>query len=54
MTVNIHIVFFRSTLPMREDGGIREIEGAIDRLALRHDWHIKQYDPSGGLDNARR
>jgi len=43
-----------STLPMREDGGMREIEGAIDRLALRHDWHIKQYDPSGGLDNARR
>lgn len=43
-----------STLPMREDGGIAEIEAAIKKLSLRHDWHIKRYDPSGGADNARR
>jgi glutamine synthetase len=43
-----------STLPMREDGGMKEIEAAIQKLSLRHDWHIKQYDPSGGIDNARR
>merc|ERR1712133_355695 len=39
---------------MREDGGMKEIESAIEKLSLRHDWHIKQYDPTGGVDNARR
>jgi len=43
-----------STLGMRNDGGMREIESAIQKLSLRHDWHIKQYDPTGGLDNSRR
>jgi len=43
-----------STLPMREDGGMKYIEEAIEKLSLRHDWHIKQYDPTGGVDNARR
>ena len=43
-----------STLKMREDGGMDEIKSAIEKLSLRHDWHIKQYDPTGGLDNARR
>jgi glutamine synthetase len=43
-----------STVKMREDGGMDEIKAAIEKLSLRHDWHIKQYDPKGGLDNARR
>jgi len=43
-----------STLAMREDGGMKDIEAAIEKLSLRHDWHIKQYDPTGGIDNARR
>jgi len=43
-----------STAPMRVDGGINEINKAIERLSKRHDWHIQQYDPSGGKDNARR
>lgn len=43
-----------STEPMREDGGMKEIDSAIAKLSLRHDYHIKKYDPSGGVDNARR
>jgi len=43
-----------STLAMREDGGMKHIEEAIEKLSLRHDWHIKKYDPTGGVDNARR
>jgi len=43
-----------STAAMREDGGMSEIMGAIEKLSLRHAHHIEKYDPSGGLDNARR
>jgi len=43
-----------STKPMREDGGMNEIMSAIEKLAVRHDHHIRKYDPTGGLDNARR
>jgi len=43
-----------STLAMREEGGMKDIKEAIEKLSLRHDWHIAQYDPTGGLDNARR
>merc|ERR1712226_335669 len=43
-----------STLPMREDGGIKVIETAIEKLSKRHDVHIAAYDPSGGEDNKRR
>lgn len=43
-----------STQEMREDGGMGKIEDAIKKLSLRHEWHIKQYDPHGGEDNARR
>lgn len=43
-----------STEIMRQDGGMAEIEAAIERLSLRHEWHIRKYDPSGGADNARR
>lgn len=32
----------------------RYIEESIDRLAKRHQYHIRAYDPKGGLDNARR
>lgn len=45
---------FFSTQEMREDGGMGKIEDAIKKLSLRHEWHIKQYDPHGGEDNARR
>lgn len=30
------------------------IEEAVERLAKRHRYHIRAYDPKGGLDNARR
>ena len=43
-----------STEAMRVDGGINEINKAIEALSKRHDFHIKQYDPNGGVDNARR
>jgi glutamine synthetase len=39
---------------MREDGGIKAIEQAIEKLSLKHDKHIKAYDPRGGKDNERR
>lgn len=39
---------------MRKDGGISEINNAIEKLSKRHDYHIRSYDPSGGADNARR
>lgn len=32
----------------------RRIEEAVERLAKRHRYHIRAYDPKGGLDNARR
>lgn len=32
----------------------RGIEEAVERLAKRHRYHIRAYDPKGGLDNARR
>jgi len=43
-----------STVAMREDGGIIEIEKAIEKLSTRHDLHIKMYDPGEGKDNERR
>ncbi|XP_070688537.1 glutamine synthetase isoform X1 [Pempheris klunzingeri] len=43
-----------STKEMREDGGLKVIEESIERLAKRHRYHIRAYDPKGGLDNARR
>ncbi|XP_053354578.1 glutamine synthetase-like [Clarias gariepinus] len=43
-----------STKIMREEGGLRYIEEAIERLSKRHHYHIRVYDPKGGLDNARR
>ena len=43
-----------STLAMRENGGIDEINVAIKRLSTEHERHIKMYDPHGGEDNKRR
>jgi glutamine synthetase len=43
-----------STLEMREDGGIKAINEAIERLKLRHETHIRCYDAKGGEDNKRR
>ncbi len=33
---------------MRGDGGLTEIEKAIDRLSRHHIRHIKAYDPHEG------
>ena len=43
-----------STLPMREKGGLKDIEEAIAKLAKQHDRHIAAYDPKQGKDNERR
>ncbi|KAK6979884.1 glutamine synthetase 2 cytoplasmic-like isoform X1 [Biomphalaria glabrata] len=43
-----------STKPMREDGGLAEIEKAIEKLSLKQKEHIRAYDPKNGQDNARR
>ncbi len=39
-----------STKSMRNDGGIKAIEAAIEKLSKRHNEHIQQY----GLGNERR
>lgn len=43
-----------STLAMREEGGLKAIEVAIDRLGKEHKRHIQMYDPKKGQDNERR
>jgi len=43
-----------STLDMRNKGGIKVIEEAIERLSKHHVRHIKAYDPREGKDNERR
>lgn len=43
-----------STKSMREDGGIKYINSAIDLFAKRHREHIEAYDPNEGKDNERR
>ena len=43
-----------STLAMRNDGGLVDIEAAIDKLSRHHIRHIKAYDPNEGKDNERR
>jgi glutamine synthetase len=43
-----------STDSMREPGGMKAIEAAIERLAKHHVRHIKAYDPNEGKDNERR
>ena len=43
-----------STKAMREKGGLAAIETAIGKLEKNHMKHIAKYDPSGGVENARR
>merc|ERR1712168_1657677 len=43
-----------STKAMREDGGLKAIESAIEKLQEKHEEHIKAYDPNEGADNERR
>jgi len=43
-----------STLGMREEGGLKEIEKAIEKLGVEHKRHIIMYDPNEGRDNERR
>lgn len=43
-----------STKAMREDGGMAQIEKAIEKLSRNHAKHIAKYDPKGGADNERR
>ncbi|XP_018782939.1 PREDICTED: glutamine synthetase 2 cytoplasmic isoform X1 [Bactrocera latifrons] len=43
-----------STKKMREDGGIKEILNAVEKLSKHHERHIRAYDPKQGQDNARR
>jgi len=43
-----------STEAMREDKGIEAIRKGINKLEMRHDYHIRTYDPTGGDDNKRR
>merc|ERR1719369_1766655 len=41
-----------STEPMRVKGGMKAIEGAIDKMSKHHIRHIKAYDPREGKDNS--
>ncbi|XP_050315991.1 glutamine synthetase 2 cytoplasmic-like [Anthonomus grandis grandis] len=43
-----------STKAMREEGGLAEIEKAIEKLKKNHLKHIQVYDPKGGKDNEKR
>ena len=43
-----------STKAMREDGGLKVIEAAIEKLSKNHNKHIRAYDPHQGKDNERR
>jgi len=43
-----------STKAMREAGGMKIIEEAIEKLGKQHARHIKAYDPKQGKDNERR
>lgn len=43
-----------STKAMREEGGLKFIEEAVEKLGKRHQKHIEMYDPKGGKDNIRR
>jgi hypothetical protein len=36
---------------MREEGGLTEIESAIDKLSKHHIRHIKAYDPNEGKES---
>ena len=39
---------------MRQPGGMNHILDAIKLMGGKHKEHIEEYDPTHGLDNARR
>eukprot|EP00794_Sanderia_malayensis_P006562 gene6562-7303_t len=43
-----------STAEMRAEGGLSHVFSAVEKLAKRHDYHIRMYDPNKGEDNKRR
>ncbi len=43
-----------STKAMRDTNGIKHIEAAMEKLALRHREHLAVYDSHGGADNEKR
>merc|ERR1712113_861504 len=43
-----------STEAMRQKGGLKAIEEAVEKLSKKHMHHQSMYDPSGGEDNKRR
>ena len=43
-----------STAAMRDQGGMRAIEEAIESLSKFQAEHIRGYDPTGGVENAKR
>lgn len=43
-----------STKAMREDGGMKAITAAIEKMSTKQEKHVKAYDPRGGEDNKRR
>ena len=49
-----HSFIFFSTNLMREEGGMKHIEAAIEKLSKYHNYHIRNYDLAEGKDNARR
>uniref|UniRef100_A0A2K6L4E9 Glutamine synthetase n=1 Tax=Rhinopithecus bieti TaxID=61621 RepID=A0A2K6L4E9_RHIBE len=42
-----------STKAMWEENGLKYIEEAIEKLSKWHQYHIRTYDPKGGLDKAQ-
>merc|ERR1712192_274462 len=46
--------FNYSTKVMREKGGMKHIEKAIDKLTKHHILHTKEYEPDKGEDNRRQ
>lgn len=43
-----------STKAMRQEGGMKAIEAAIEKLSKQHAKHIKAYDPKQGAYNIER
>jgi glutamine synthetase len=43
-----------STEAMRQEGGLKAIEEAIEHLSTKNSMHQALYDPKGGEDNKRR
>ena len=42
-----------STKAMWEENGLKYTEEAIEKLSKWHQYHIRAYDPKGGLDKAQ-